>query len=130
MTVSMFQNRRSVVNSKLTGINVVKKRDEKGNVKKEYHYAWKGKGAPQLPGKPGSDEYCAAYFAAKTPKRGDPDTLLSLFKEYEDSIEFHDLAPLTKDDYRRTIKILREEFGDMPKAGLLDSRARGTFLNW
>lgn len=94
-----------------------------------YYYAWRG--GPRLPGKPGDLEFIAAYNAATAakvePKRG---TMLGVLNAYQDSPKFLDLAPRTKADYVRNIKLIEAEYGDLPLAALTDRETRGDMLDW
>lgn len=113
---------------KLKGINKVKKKLASGE-RVEYWYAWKG--GPRLPGKPGSPEFMAAYNAAVAqraePKSG---TLQSVLNAFQFSSDWDDLAPRTKRDYIKLIRIIEAEFGDFPLSGLGDRRARAVFMAW
>ena len=113
---------------RLRGINRVSKRLADGR-SVTYWYAWKG--GPRLPGKPGDPEFVAAYneaVASKVmPKRG---VLLSIMQGYQASPAFLDLAPRTRSDYAKQIKIIEREFGDFPLTALSDRRARGEFMSW
>lgn len=112
----------------LKGVHRITKRLATGTVA-TYYYAWRG--GPRLTGKPGSPEFIAAYAKAhqdrKTPP---PGTVFTLIAEFRGSAEFLRLAPSTQHDYARYLKLIEEEFGDMPIAALNDPRARGDFLAW
>lgn len=49
-----------MVSVMLEGVHVVPRRLAGGRLV-EYHYAWRGKGAPRLHGAPGSPEYITSY---------------------------------------------------------------------
>ncbi len=113
---------------RLKGVNSVTKRLADGTVK-TYHYAWKG--GPQLPGKPGSPEFVAAYNAAVSTKIARHDGVLkAVILRYQDSAEFAQLAPRTRDDYRRHLDAIEGEFGTFPVEGLQSKRARVIFSEW
>ncbi|MBN9018464.1 MAG: tyrosine-type recombinase/integrase [Rhizobiales bacterium] len=113
---------------RLKGINSRRKRLADGSVK-TYWYAWKG--GPPLPGKPGDPEFVAAYNAAVSrkvqPKAGSLQVVIDAFQR---SAEWSELAPRTRADYVKLIKIIETKFGSFPLSGLADRRARGIFLAW
>ncbi len=113
---------------RLRGLNRVTKKLASGQTA-TYYYAWKG--GPKLPGKPGDPAFMAAYNEAVarkvTPREG---VLLSVMLAYQASSEFTDLAPRTRADYVRQIKIIEGEFGDFPLTALSDRRTIGVFRDW
>jgi integrase len=113
---------------RLKGINFSNKVLADGT-RRTYWYAWKG--GPQLPGKPGSIEFKAAYDAAVarkvTPPKG---RLLSVLQAYQQSDDFLSLAPRSRRDYAGRIKVIEKEFGEFPLSGLGDPRTRGIFKAW
>ena len=117
----------------MKGINSRKTRLADGTVK-TYFWAWKGRGAPQLPGKPGSPEFIAAYNAAIARKVELPSqagTLLSLLNKFQVSGEFqHKINARTKRDYTKNIRRIEAEFADFPIKALDDPKARAEFLEW
>lgn len=95
----------------------------------EYWYAWKG--GPRLPGKPGDAEFIAAYNAAVAQKvQPQAGTLQSILNGFQDSSDWHDLAPRTRSDYIKLIKIIETKFGTFPLSALSDRRTRGIFMEW
>ena len=113
---------------RLKGLNSVTKKLADGS-KRTYHYAWKG--GPQLPGKPGSPEFIAAYNAAVATKVSAPSgTLKFVINRYEDSAEFNQLAVRTKKDYLKHLDAIEREFGSFPISGLTRKRARVIFSEW
>jgi hypothetical protein len=115
----------------LRGIHPTTKKLADGTVK-TYHYAWKGKGAPSLPGKPGSPEFVAAYNAAiarkVAPSAG---VLLSIINRFQESGEFlHSISERTRRDYVKQIKRIERAFADFPIKALSDREARAVFLEW
>ncbi|MFS8052327.1 site-specific integrase [Rhizobium sp. BR 317] len=113
---------------RLKGINSKTKTLANGE-KRTYWYAWKG--GPSLPGKPGDPEFIAAYNDAVAkkvmPKSG---TLQGVLNGFQESSEWEDLAPRTRSDYTKLIKVIEKKFGNFPISGLSDRRARGIFLSW
>lgn len=113
---------------RLKGLNSKSKRLADGR-QVTYWYAWKG--GPRLPGKPGDPDFMAAYNAAVakriTPPQG---VLMSILQGYQQSEDFLSLAPRTRSDYVRQIKIIEAEFGDFPLSALSDRRTRGVFMEW
>jgi integrase len=96
---------------------------------KVYYYAWSG--GPRLEGQPGSAEfirsYTTAHQARKTPSQG---TLFTLISEFKASAEFTGTSPSTQRNYRRYLRLIEEEFGDLPLRALLDPEIRGEFKCW
>ena len=112
----------------LKGINRVSKRLADGS-RVTYFYAWKG--GPRLPGKPGDPEFVAAYNAAVAEKVKVPSgTLQAVLTAYQQSPKFADLAPRTRKDYGKHIRLIEAEFGDFPLSALPDRRTRAEFLEW
>jgi integrase len=96
---------------------------------KPYYYAWKG--GPRLRGAPGSAEFMASYNEALAGRPSEPiGTVGGLIDLFERSVEFTQLAPRTRLDYAKQLKLIRAEFGSMPIAALPDPRARGIFKEW
>jgi len=112
----------------LKGLNRVVKRLADGSLV-TYYYAWKG--GPRLLPKPGTPEFHAAFVAAvnarQKPKTG---TLLEVLHAYQRGADYSDLAPRTRDDYTKKIKLIEREFADFPLSALADRRARGAFMEW
>jgi integrase len=121
------------VRIRLKGINRVRKRLATGTVK-TYYYAWKG--GPPLPGKPGTEEFVAAYNAAvaskisetKVAKSGN--VLLKIIRDYQRSQEFLTTSGTTRRVYESSIRKIEKEFGDFPLSALRDEKSRAVFLEW
>ncbi|HEY1864664.1 MAG TPA: tyrosine-type recombinase/integrase [Roseiarcus sp.] len=113
----------------LKGVNSRTKRLANGRVV-TYYWAWKG--GPPLPGKPGSPEFMAAYYAAIARKLEPPSgVLLSLLMKFQASGEFeHKISHRTRRDYVKQIKRIERAFGDFPIKALDDRGARAVFLEW
>ncbi|ACM35623.1 MULTISPECIES: site-specific integrase [Rhizobium/Agrobacterium group] len=117
-----------IVRVKLKGLNKVKKKLADGTPV-TYFYAWKG--GPPLPGKPGDPEFMAAYNAAISRKvEPQAGTLQSILNAFQVSSDWDDLAPRTKSDYVKLIKVIEKEFGTFPISGLKNRRAKSIFLSW
>lgn len=113
---------------RLKGINSRTKTLADGT-RRTYWYAWKG--GPRLPGKPGDAEFVAAYNAAVARKVQPPSgTLQSVMNGFQDSSDWQDLAPRTRKDYVRQIKLIEQRFGDFPLSAMTDRRTRGLFMEW
>ncbi len=113
---------------RLRGINSVPKRLADGRTV-TYWYAWKG--GPRLQGEPGSPEFIASYNEAVARKVIPPTgVLLSVLQAFQASTDFTDLAPRTRADYVKQVRLIEREFGDFPLSALADRRTRGLFLNW
>ncbi|WP_291573991.1 site-specific integrase [Bradyrhizobium sp.] len=112
----------------LKGIHKVKKRLANGDINIHY-YAWRG--GPAIHAKPGTPEFVHAYNEAhssiRQPRAG---TLMTIIAEYKASPEFTQLAKDTRRAYLNYIKLIEEEFGDLPLAALADRRVRGEFKSW
>ena len=55
---------------------------------------------------------------------------MTIIAEYKGSAEFKTLAPSTRRSYLAYIKLIEDDFGDLPLAALDDKRVRGEFKNW
>jgi integrase len=95
-----------------------------------YYYAWRG--GPRLEGQPGSPEFHTAFrdvTSGMTAKRS-TGTLEDILDAFQNSDAFLSLAPRTRQDYRKLLRAISNEFGDFPLAALTDRKARGIFLQW
>jgi integrase len=112
----------------LKGIHKVNKRLATGELK-TYFYAWRG--GPQIKAKPGAPEfihqYKEAHASLRRPRAG---TLMTLIVKYRSSADYHRLSAASRRAYVTYIKLLEDEFGDMPLAALHDPRVRGEFKSW
>jgi integrase len=94
-----------------------------------YHYAWRG--GPRIDAKPGTPEFIRQYHDAhaslRKPAAG---TLMTLIAEFKGSAEYRQLAPSSIRAYASYIKLIEDEFGDLPLAALKDLRVRGEFKTW
>ena len=112
----------------LKGIHKVNKRLATGELK-TYYYAWRG--GPQIKASPGSPEfvglYNEAYASLRKPAAG---TLMTIIAEYKASAEYNRLRPSTLRAYATYIRLIEQEFGDMPLSALSDPRVRGDFKQW
>jgi integrase len=119
------------VRVRLKGINSVNKTLKDGTTV-TYWYAWKG--GPRLDGEPGDPKFIASYNRAVasmvTPS---PGILLNVLVKFEQTDEFLNLAPRTREDYKDIIdKRIAPQFGDLPLAALSASKqqCRGEFKDW
>lgn len=112
----------------LKGIHKVNGRLATGELK-TYYYAWRG--GPQIKAKPGTPEfvreYHEAHASARQPRAG---TFMTIIARYKAAPEFTGLAQSTRRSYLAYIKLIEEEFGDLPVAALADRRVRGEFKSW
>lgn len=80
----------------------------------EYHYAWRGKGAPRLISKPGSKDYIAelneALASRYQPAKGKIAWLCASFKASE---EYKGLATSTRRQWTPWIDRIQDYFGDL-----------------
>jgi integrase len=112
----------------LKGVHKVRASLATGEIK-TYYYAWRG--GPQIKSKPGTPEFIREYHDAhasiRRPRAG---TLMTIIAEYKAASEFTSLAPSTRRAYLAYLKLIEDEFGDLPLAALADRRVRGEFKNW
>jgi hypothetical protein len=112
----------------LKGIHKVNKRLATGEVK-TYFYAWRG--GPQIKAKPGTPDFIHQYNEAhaqlRRPRAG---TLMTLIAEYKGSTEYRGLSPASLRSYASYIKLIENDFGDMPLDAMRDPRVRGEFKSW
>lgn len=94
-----------------------------------YYYAWRG--GPRLRGEPGSPEFIRSFNDAiakrKVPAQG---LLFTLISEFRSSAEFTGKSKPTQRAYRFYLRMIEDEFGDMPIAALADPEVRGEFKAW
>lgn len=118
----------AVTRVRLKGIKKVRKRLADGTIK-HYHYAYCG--GPLLDGAPGSPEYVASYVRAHENRKPPPiGAFMVILRSYQTATEFTGLAPKTQKDYRRYLRLIEDEFGDMSLRTIEDKRARGVFKEW
>lgn len=112
----------------LKGIHEVKRRLSDGSTQ-SYFYAWRG--GPRIKEKPGTPAFQVAYADA-IKKRTIPQEglMFSLIAGFKASSHFTALRPATRKAYLRYIKLVENEFGDMPIAAIEQRGARGVFLEW
>lgn len=95
----------------------------------KYYYAWKG--GPRIKAQYGTQAFLREFnekiATRKVPPKG---IVFSLIAEFKSSTEFKQLSDKTKKDYLRYIKLIEEEFGDMPIGALEEPGARGEFKEW
>lgn len=119
-----------MIDIKLKGINIVRKRLASGEVRKYYYHRATNK---RLEGMPGSPEFLQSYAEAQTSVKSvgrNHGTLKWLIQQYVQSPAFTDRAERTRKDYRGHIVKIEDAFGDLPVEALNDSRVRSDFLNW
>lgn len=112
----------------LKGIHKVKRRLANGETK-VHIYAWRG--GPPIQAAPGTPEFVREYHDAhaslRQPRAG---TFMTIIAQYKGAPEFTRLAELTRRAYLIYIKLIENEFGDLPVAALADRRVRGEFKDW
>jgi integrase len=112
----------------LKGVHRVGKRLATGEIK-TYFYAWRG--GPQIKAKPGTPEFLHQYNDAHAKLRQPrASTLMTLIAEYKNSADYRRLSPASRRAYVSYIRLIEDEFGDMPLAALQDPRVRGEFKSW
>lgn len=94
-----------------------------------HFYAWRG--GPAIHAKPGTPElvreYHDAHASLRQPRAG---AFMTIIAQYKAAPEFTGLAASTRRAYLANIKLIENEFGDLPLAALADRRVRGEFKNW
>ena len=125
---SHWINGRQTMRVHLKGIHRVQRRLANGIIRVHY-YAWRG--GPKINAKPGTprfiQQYNEAHRAVRRPKAG---TLMTLIAEFKGSAEYRQLSPSSIRAYTTYIKLIADEFGDLPLAALEDLRVRGEFKTW
>jgi integrase len=115
------------VRVKLKGLAQSNKRLADGTIK-IYYYAWRG--GPQIKAEPGTGEFHAAYAKAhEQRKKVNEGELFSLIVDFKASSDFP-TNEKTKRDYLRYLRLIEDEFGDLPIAALEDKAVRGVFKKW
>lgn len=96
--------------------------------RKTYYYAWR-KG-PRIKALPNTPDFIAQYTKAHQerikPRAGIVFTLIAEFRQSSDFPTNADTARA----YRSYLKMIEEEFGEMPIAALKDPECRGEFKKW
>lgn len=127
-----------MVRVNLKGIHRVRRRLADGSMR-EYHYAWRGKGAPKFWDSAsgirlGSPEYLAALTACAPRATAAKGKFREAIIAFLDSAEFTGLAPRTQSDMRKSIfhaaNGIDGKFGNAPMAAFNDPRIRGEALKW
>lgn len=106
----------------------------KGN---EYVYAWRGKGAPRLPGAYGSPESVQAWLnAASIRTLGVDGTIQGLVDAFRKTPRWlgnagrKSYSEDTKRSYGTYLKLIEREFGDMALVGFENRSIRRPVLDW
>lgn len=120
--------------SLLPGLAVATKRLADGS-KRKYYYAWRGgpllKAADGSPLQPDGPDFVVAYSKAHEDRRKPAaGTMMSLIADFKASSEFIGCADRTRKDYMRFLKMIENQFGDMPISLLEKSKTRGRFKKW
>ena len=112
----------------LKGIHRVTRRLASGETRVHF-YAWRG--GPAIHAKPGTPEFVREYHDAhaslRQPRAG---TFLTIIVQYKAAPEFTGLAASSRRSYLTYLKLIENEFGDLPLAALADRRVRGEFKTW
>lgn len=94
-----------------------------------YYYAWRG--GPRIDAEPGTPEFMRLYNEAIVRHKSPPQGLLfTLISEFKASSDFTSKSPSTRRAYLSYIKMIEDEFGDMPIAALEQPGVRGEFKAW
>jgi integrase len=112
----------------LKGIHRVKRRLANGETRVHF-YAWRG--GPAMHAKPGTPEFVREYHDAhaslRQPRAG---TFMTIIAQYKAAPEFTGLATSSRRAYLAYLKLIENEFGDLPLGALADRRVRGDFKAW
>jgi integrase len=112
----------------LKGIHKVKRRLANGEIRLHF-YAWRG--GPAIHAKLGTPdfvrEFNEAHASLRQPRAG---TFMTIIAQYKGASEFTGLAKSTRRAYLGYLKIIEDEFGDLPLGALADRRVRGDFKHW
>ena len=112
----------------LEGIHKVKAKLADGSAK-TYYYAWRG--GPKIEGEPGTPDFITSHAKALADRKRPADGIFfNLIADYKASSEFKKLADTTRKAYASYIKLIENEFGDMPIAALEQRQVRGVFKEW
>lgn len=103
--------------------------------RQRYFYAWRGgpllKAEDDTPLQPEDPRFFVAYTdahrARRVPMQG---TLFSLVALYRSSTEFTSLSEKTRKSYSRYLRLIEDNFGDMPIEAVEHPKARGEFKAW
>src|ERR1700730_6536510 len=94
-----------------------------------YYYAWPG--GPRLNAQPGSPEFVRLFHEAHATRRQPAaGFVFHLIAEFKASAEYATLAPSSLRSYAAYLKLIENDFGDMPIEALTDPRVRGEFKGW
>lgn len=127
-----------MVRVNLRGIHRVRMKLSGGSFR-EYHYAWRGKGAPKFWDSAsgvrlGSPEYMAAFAACAPAASAAKGKFREAIIAFMESAEFLSLAPRTQSDMRKSIfhadNGIDKKFGGAPMAAFNDPRIRAEALKW
>ena len=127
-----------MVRVNLKGIHRVRMKLADGT-RREYHYAWRGKGAPKFWDSAsgiamGSPEYLAALAACAPAATAAKGKFREAIIDFLDSADFTSLAPRTQSDMRKSIfhskSGIDSKFGSAPIAAFNDPRIRAQALEW
>lgn len=120
----------------LKGVNPVRKWLKKEGRYEDYYYAWKGKGAPRLKGRPGSPEYIASYYEAHAStvalSTGFPEETVGwlIEEKFLKSMYYQKLGRRTKGVYERVIPSILNHFGTLKLAALKLRRTQALIIEW
>ena len=115
------------------GLHRVKKELASGEIK-IFVFFPRGKKLPALPGIEGSPEFMAEYYrraselvAEKKAASAGEDKFMFLIANFKTAGEFARLPEKTRRDYLRYVKLIEEEFADLPRVALLAPDVRKKF---
>ena len=114
----------------LKGINKVKRKLASGDYSVHHYHRGTGR---KLSGEPGSPEFLQSWHDAQDAvvrNNRHANLLQEIINDYKAASAFRELRETTRDDYRRQLKKIEREFGDLPTVALSDPEIRAEFLNW
>ena len=101
-----------------------------------YYYAWRGRGAPRLPGVPGSPEFVEAYAQALRKRKGGDKTRMSgLCAAFRQSDAWRGVGPKpisakTRASWTTWLDRIQDEFGDLRVEQFDRPQMRPIIIKW
>lgn len=101
-----------------------------------YYYAWRGRGAPRLEGKPGSPEFVASLQAAQAGRKtGDKTKISGLCAMFRASDAWNNrgpkpISPKTKASWTTWLDRIQEKFGGLSIVQFDNARMRPRITEW
>lgn len=103
---------------------------------KAYYYAWKGKGAPRIPGEPGSEEFLEAVLKMQLARKGGDRSLLAgLVTAFKAGDAWNGRGPKpisnkTKASWITWLDRISDYYGELPTAAFDRPQMRPRIIRW